>query len=504
MSKALRYYYEKLLNFLKVRQGVGGLEVSDLAMRFAYFDGKIWRIAGVRLEPGILDGGKIKDKEKFADALRDLKSQALGKEGAKKTVNVVVSLSSISIYSQVFSLPIIEGENLSKAIELNVQMVSPMEASQAYSGWQTVGEDQGSLRLEILSAFTDKSVVDEMNAVFRSAGFKMAAVESRALALARFLRHEGDGLDLAKPYILVSLDNSGLDFLIIRRGQLYFEYFSPWRDVADAEGRVAMPAFEAVITRNLHQVMNFYGQHWQEPLGDILISASALKEDVERIIKNNFALSARELKLKTIRSVGPEWYVVLGCGLRGLTPRGADKEMSLLGIGAQEEFAREELLSFTSFWELLMPVALGMLLIIFLMADLFLIQTRRGLESQTLFTLPSEQAKENDLLQKQADDFSGSVAMIAAVENSAVSQGKLLDKISGLAARNGVTLSRLSLPSLGSSFTLYGLAASEDKVVSFKDVLSTDPALKNINLPLSAINSGPSGLSFSMTFELNR
>ncbi|MBU6500675.1 MAG: hypothetical protein KGJ89_03570 [Patescibacteria group bacterium] len=504
MKKAIRYYFEKLLSILKVRQNVGGVEISDLALRFANFDGENWRISGVRLEPGILDGGKIKNREKFIEALKTLKLQALGEDKARKKMSIVASLSSISIYSQVFSLPIIEGENLSKAIDLNVQMVSPIEAAQAYSGWQTVGEDQSSLRLEILSAFIDRSVVDGMSQAFRDAGFMMIAMESRALALARLLRTEGVGFDPLKAYILISLDNSGLDFLIIRGGQLYFEYFSPWRDVADDQGQISMPAFEAVITRNLHQVMNFYGQHWKEPLGEVLLSVSAMREDVERIIKSNFSLSATDLKLKTIQSVGPEWYVVLGCGLRGLTSRSRDKEMSLLGIGAREEFAREQLVSFAEFWKLLMPVALGLLVIIFVFADLFLVQTRKSLESQSLFTMESGAAKENELLQTQAESFNQSVKMIASVESTSVSQGRLLEKISGIASSNGVTINRLSVAVSSNNATLNGLADSESKIVAFKDALTADSAFKDINLPLSAISVGPSGLSFSMSFTLNR
>lgn len=497
-----RTYLEKVLAALRVRTFIGGMEVSDVALRFVYFDGEAWRMSGMRLEPGVIESGKIKKYDQLVATLKTLKSKVFGQRGVKRKINVIVSLGSINIYSQVFSLPIIEGENLDKAIKLNVQMVSPMETSQAYSGWQLVGKDQESLRLEILSAFIDRSTVDETSRAFWDAGFLIVVMEPRALALARVLREEGEGFDMRSAYIMVGLDNSGLDFLIIRRGQLYFEYFIPWRDVMDDKGQISMPTFEAIITRSLHQVMNFYSQHWPEPISEVVLSTIAFSKETTKIINDNFTLTVRELKLRTVEGVSQEWFIALGCGLRGLKPRSKDKDISLLDVGAEEEFRRERLITFTDFWRLLTPVSLGFLLALFLLADLFLIQTHQSLESQSLFGLGSKRAKENQALQAQAADFNRSVAMIKSVQDATFLQGKFLEKIRALMASSGLTLNKLTFRSPGFPVSLSGLAGSEDQIVSFKKALEEDPAFGDVDLPLSGIRSGPGGPSFSMTFQL--
>lgn len=504
MKLNYNYYLDKILTALRVRSFVGGIEISDLVIRFVYFDGKVWHLAGVRLEPGIIEGGRIKNRDQFISALQALKSQLFKGRDLKKKINAVVSLSSINVYSQVFSLPIIEGENLEKAIQLNIQMVSPVDASQAYSGWQMAGEDKGALRLEVLSAFIDKNTVDELNRALFDGGFAAVAVESRALALSRLFREQGMGFDDGRPYVLLSLDNSGIDFLIIRHGQLYFEYFNPWRDIAGDKGEIEIPAFRAAVTRSLHQVMNFYGQHWPEPLKEVILSATALKEEIKNIIADNFSLSVRELGLKMDQSIGSEWFVALGCGIRGTKPRGSDKEVTLLGIGVGESFHREQLINFLGFWRLLVPLVLGLLLLAFVLSDLFLIQSGRTLEAQTSFGPSNEQNNEHSALSAQALDFNRSIKFIESVRNSSTYKGRLWTKVSGIASASGVVIDRFTFSDPSSPMSLSGRADSEEKISFFRDALTRDPEFSGVNLPFSGITSCPGGSCFSLTFQLNR
>lgn len=507
----LSHYIPKILSVLRIRPFIGGLEISDIAFRFVSFSGGVWHLVVIRLEPGILEGGKIKNREKFISALKDLKSKAFPGKKPRK-ISVVTSLSSINIYSQVFSLPIVKGENLDRAIQLNIEMVSPMDASQAYSGWQKVGENQGSLQLEILSAFIDRAVVDEITKALLAADFIPVVVESRALALTRLLREEGPriGIDINKSYVLVNVDSSGIDFLIIRMGQLYFEYFNPWRDIMDDKGEISLRAFEVAVIRNFHQVVNFYGQHWTEPLSEVVLSAAALKNETKKIISDNFPFVVRELALvaynkgKKDQEIAPEWFIALGCGLRGKSPRSQDREMSLLGIGAQEEFHEEQIILFIDFWRVLIPAALGLLLALFSVSYLFLVQIRSGLESQSLLTLGNSGLKEGQALQARAEEFNRLVALFTAVKTSEVPKSQLIEKINGIAESSGVTTDRIYFQGPGTPMVLSGKIRSEEDLAALKDVLMNDPGFGDVNLNLSDIRQGSDGLSFSITFRLNQ
>lgn len=499
----IRYYLEKILDFLRVRSAIGGLEISDTLLRFAYFDGKIWRLSGLRLEPGIMAKGKIQNYEGLVSSLKRLKSLIAGKKENGQKINTVVSLSSISVYSQVFSLPIIEGENLEKAIQLNIQMVSPIEASQAYSGWQTVGEDRRSLRLEILSAFIEKDTVDKISKALFDGGFLTVAVESRALALARLVRQQGAGIDVNLPYIVLNLDNSGLDLLIVRMGQLYFEYFTPWRDIAGDKGEISKSTFETTVIRNLHQVINFYSQHWTEPLKEVIVSAVALKEDIIKIIQSNFQLSVRDLKLKTDQPLGTEWFVALGSGLRGLMSRSEDAEVSLLGMGAKETFHRHQFLNFFNFWRVLFPVSMGLLFAAFLISNIFVARMRWSIESRPFFNFQIEETKEMRDIRARAKNFNELVSKITFVQKAAVSKSRVWDKVGDIATKSEITVYRFYFQS-ADSIAFSGLAKSNDKIIAFNDSMARDPQFANVSVPLESIKPEEDGLSFSMTLSLKK
>src|SRR3989344_7856821 len=471
MVEKLKYYLKILLAALRVRPFVAGMEISDAVLRFVYSDGKQWHLSGVRLAPGVMEGGKIKKYDEFVASVRSLKLQAFGEHEAKKRVSVIASLSSVNIYSQVFSLPVIEGENLEKAIQLNIQMVSPINVAEAYSGWQTIGKDQKSLRLEILSAFIDRATVDEISQALVEAGFLAVALEPRALALSRVFKEAESGFDAAKSYIVMNLDNSGLDFLVIRSGQFYFEYFNPWRDIMDEKGEIPTAAFQAAVIRSFHQVLNFYGQHWPEPVSEVVLAATGLRDEVKKIVSENFSLPVRDMELRT-QSTGPEWFVALGCGIRGLISRGKDKGMSLLAVGAEDEFRQEQVINFARFWRLLMPTVLGILFITFIVSDLFLVRIETSLKSHESNAGAAE-VQQNRALQKQAQDFNELVGLVAGAESAMVPKSAMWEKFKMVMNAHGIIPSRFLLPLTGAQITFTGTGPRSEQVVAFKNELES-------------------------------
>ncbi|MBI2623603.1 MAG: hypothetical protein HYW65_03450 [Candidatus Liptonbacteria bacterium] len=498
-------YIKRAAAFLRARTPIGGLEISDAALRFAVFDGRAWKFTSVRLPPGLMESNHVKNRAEFVEAVRRLRTQIVGADDAKRNskISAVVSLSSISIYTQVFGLPIIQGENLEKAVQLNVQMVSPVEVKEAYSGWQLVGEDKDAFRLEILSAFVDRKVVDEVTQALEEGGFVVVAIESRALGLARLVRERGVRIDVAKPYVLVNLDAAGLDFLVLRRGHLYFEYFHSWKDAQNEKQQVTRETFEALLKRSLYQVLNFYGAHWPEPIREVLVSSSVLREETVQIIGKNFGLAVEPLTITAEAQFTPEWFVAIGSALRGLMPRSEDKDISLLGIGAQERFRNEQLLSFLGFWRVVIPAAVSLLLLSFASADVFLINMRRGLESQAAFQLKKEELAEINALQGQAARFNQTVGLIQAAKKTMKPKTAMIEKISALLEAHRVTLNRLHFQDEGTPLTLSGEADSETDILSFKKALEDEEAFESVELPLTEIRrSFERGFSFSLRFAL--
>lgn len=495
-------WLKKILSLLRIRPRVGGLEISDSALRYTFFDGDNWQTAALRLPPNLIQGGKVANHAQFVDALHALHEQISGPR-RREQLNVVVSLSSVNIYSQVFSLPVIEGENLEKAIQLNIQMASPAEASETYSGWQLVGEDKKSVRLEVLSSFINKALVDEAEEALREAGFVARSVESRALSLTRLVRNLSEGFDPEKSYIVISLDASGLEFMVIRRSQLYFQYFNSWKDLYGGEKQISKEAFQAAMIRNLHQVLNFYNSHWFEPIAGIFISATALKDEVVRIVTENFGLPILELRLRINQPLNSDWFVALGSGYRGTASQKEDREISLLGISAKDEFSRTQALIFARFWRVAIPVSLSILLLFFFTVDLLLARTNATLQSQAEGASEEVQSEEVKKLQAQVDDFNRSTSYIQAATSPAPPKFDVVRKVAKVAEGEGALLTRIYYQNENTAIEVIGRMKSEAEVARLQEVLKKDPTFLRVNIPYDKVRKDVEGVSFSMELLLN-
>ncbi|MDO8515880.1 MAG: hypothetical protein Q7S28_01370 [bacterium] len=500
---SLQFFIKGILTFLRINPVIGGFEISDTALRYVAFLNGRWELVSMRLPPGIIVGGVVKEYAQLVAALFTFRENIVSeKRRDDAKLGVVVSLSSISIYTQVFSLPFIEGENLEKAIQLNIQMVSPAESSQTYSGWQFARRDYEKLRLEVLSAFVNRAVVDNIRAALEEAGFLAIAVESRALSLVRLLKEQAAGFDPEKPSIVVSLDTNGIDFFVVRHGNLYFDYFTSWADLQGEERVPGSDAFARIVIRNFHQVLNFYNSHWPEPLAGVWLAMGDMTQMIQKIIKENFGFDAEEVRLTLKESLSHDWFIPLGGALRGLSARNKDADLSLLGIDAQEEFREEQLLNFTHFWRTLMPASMALLILILLGAHFFLINTKQDLEANQLLNLAEPELVDIQAYETKAIEFNESVAMLTAAEGSVTPKNTLIKKLFALMADNGITLSRLNYQ-MGKD--LIGLSASaftQDDMVLFKRALETDPMFLNVDLPLPNIQVCGERICFTINFAL--
>lgn len=499
-NNPIKFFFGKALTLLRIRAVVAGLEVSDEAVRLVWFDGKVWRMYAVRLTLGVLLKGKVKDRAAFVAALTSLKAN-VGKGQEAKKMNVVVCMSSVEAYTQVFTLPITGGNDLDRAVALNLQMASPLEEGEACSDWRIVGRNENTLQTEILSAFMERKTVEEMVDALFEAGFLAMGAETKALALTRVLREKGVGMDATKPCLFVNIDGSGIDFLIIRNGALYFEYTTPWRDFMDEKGEVPIATFEASLTTSLRQVLNFYAQHWPEPMSTVILSAVALAEQAEKVIGANTSVPTVRLTLVMGQPISSEWLAALGSSLQETGRNASDRQINLLGDGLRDRFHEEHFLHFVHFWRIAVPITLGLIVLTFAVADMFLAGTRTDIESRSDFNLGAAQTGEAMTLQASAQTFNQFVALVAAAEGAQKPKSAVLDPLLAAAGTTGVTINSMSAAAFGEPVSLSGSAQSEDSVIDFKAALVGDRRFSAINLPLTGVQAnGSNNVSFTVTF----
>lgn len=498
----MNFSSKKILSLLHIRQDIAGLEVSDSALRFVSFKEGVWMATTLRLPPGILVNGVIQDKPQFAEALRTLRENTVRLIGKHRQVSVTVCLSSINVYTQVFSLPMIEGEGFEKAVELNLQMVSPTDLKETNTGWQVVGEDKKTLKYDVLSSFVNRAAVKDMVDTINASGFWVYALEPRAVALGRLLRTLVQGFEKEKPAIMFSVTDGGIEILVIRNGQPYFSYGESWKDIQGDNREIPLELFQAAVIRNLNQVLNFYSTHWPaEPVEDLYFFSTALSAELAAAVKNNFTLNVREVTLDLKYQFNPDLYVGAGSALRAQTPPKRDRDISLLGISVREDYIEHQWLHFLSFWEVLTPAVLAILVVVFFSTDIFLRQIIQNLKSGNSETaLQSQQISE---LRQQANDFNQSVGYLQTIANSGAPKYVIMREFDPLLQSNGVTVQQFQV-SKDMNAKLFATAPGETEIVSFKQALEKNPMFSKVDLPLSGIApAAPQGKSFTMTFSVN-
>lgn len=502
MTFDINHYIDKALTSLRAKPLSGGLEIADSALRFAHFDGREWQMLSLRLPPNVIRGNEILDYKQLVKALSELRKQIFKSVTSNnQKISAVVSLAPANVYSQVFNLPMIGEKRLDEAVRLNIQMVSPIEFSKVYSGWQLVGRDDEQSQLEVLGAFVSRELIDNIKKALAEADFLVRAIEFRPISLARLVREEGVGVDTERSYVVLTLDNESLDFLILRAGRLYFEYYNSWRDLRGEEREISLSDFRSIIVRNFRQVLNYYAQHWQEPLSGILIVASGLGDELRKIIKDNFSLDAEDLKIKLDRPTSGEWFVALGSALRARILRRDDQDVNLLGSTTQDEYRKEQIVSFVNFWRIVVPAALILLAAGMLISDIVLMRMDQDLEAQ-LLNVGSDKITQFNELQRAADEFNHLVSLVQGARPPGEGKIGALDVIYEVASRGGVTISQFNFSDSEARIILIGKAVNRDNVLRLKNILEDDSRFQDIDFPLTAITESPQGVSFTISFVL--
>ncbi|MBI5079215.1 hypothetical protein HZB06_00865, partial [Candidatus Wolfebacteria bacterium] len=218
--------FKNILNILNPPFQIGGLEITDFEIRFVGFKKGRPFLISLKLEPGIIKEGEIKDAKAFLNVLSKLRLEITG--GRNKKVFAAVSIPDNNVYIQTFYLPDASEERLKEAAELNLQMISPIEYGDAYSDWQLLSGGENG-RLEALGIFARKKFIDEMDKYLRQAGFMPSGIEFSGLSLVRLAENYGAGVNASNPYLLLHIGGNGLSFNLIKNGNLYFNHFISWQ-----------------------------------------------------------------------------------------------------------------------------------------------------------------------------------------------------------------------------------------------------------------------------------
>jgi len=252
----------------------------------------------------------------------------------------------------------------------------------------------------------------------------------------------------------------------------------------------------------LHQVLNFYGSHWHEPLTEIAVASNSLVEEMAKVVKDNFSMNVKELTLNFGQSLKREWYEAAGAAIRGEIPRFEDKDINLFEMTAQEEFHRMEVMNFIKFWEVLVYSSMGILLLFLISSYVFLANMGKSVESQSSFKLSAQQNEEIGALGTKIKDFNNSVTLLSNAQKSLKPKSHVLDKITSLMNKNGIAVDRLYFQASDLPVIFSGETDSQEQILNFKNAIAGDSSFSSVNLNLSDINQQEGAFYFAISFKV--
>ena len=490
-------FFQQLSAFferLSSKPKLGGLQITDSALLYVEFDGKV-KTAGVRLQPGAVREGRVVDSVALLAALNQLHAAINPDEKAIVPTNVV--LPAHGVYTQSFNVPNVGRERLVESAQLNIQMISPMAADTSYMSWQVMQETQD--QFEILGVFAERTFVDSFRVLLEQAHFSAVSIEFPSLALAR-LAAQTNGAN-PHPCLLLQVTGEGINLSILRNNGLYFDYFRSWRSVQGEERTITREKFERVVGEEVQKVINFTVSRFKETPQKLFAVAPGFEADIQAFIQAHFSLAIVFLTYPSA-DLTSQWYVAIGSALREQESRTNDRLITLAPAGSGSFFYREQAMNFIVLWRGITAAVLGTFLIFFAGGAYVLAREQADTKNDLSIFSANVPTKELSDLQKQVGNFNTLVGMIRSTKERSSPWSVFFSRIDALSRANDVVIERVDTTTLKESISMLAYVSGYDGLTKFKKALEAEKDFSNVKLSVAAITQRPDGsVEFQISFN---
>jgi type IV pilus assembly protein PilM len=204
-----------------------GLDLSDLSVKTFQIerDGKkdvIRSFSQLDIPEGLIDDGRILDKEKVAILIRS----AIDKARPKKisTKKVICSLPESKVFLRIINIPNVSEEEAGEAIKWEIEASIPLSVDQVYFDWQFLESTKN--RQNVLTVAVARDVVDDTIEVLEKAGLMVFGLEMESVASARSLIKTD--MTSEEIFLIVDLGSKRTSFTIVEGNVPYFTSSAPF------------------------------------------------------------------------------------------------------------------------------------------------------------------------------------------------------------------------------------------------------------------------------------
>ncbi len=214
-----------MLEFLTLNPKSFGIDISDRSLKIVklkkkrgVFDLACW--GETEIEPGIIEKGEVKDKERLAQEIK--KSLTNLKGDSLKTKYVIVSLPEEKTFLQVVQMPKMKEEELKKSVFYEAENYIPLPVEDVYLDCQEIKPIQNSIdHLDVLINALPKKIVDPYVFSLKKAGLSPRVLEIESQAIIRALVKNGTS---PFPLLLIDFGRSRTSFILFVGRSLRFTF----------------------------------------------------------------------------------------------------------------------------------------------------------------------------------------------------------------------------------------------------------------------------------------
>ena len=481
---------------------IGALEVSTTAIKYLLIRGNTIVQASLRLPPGTIEKGVIKNRPVFVAALQNVHSQ-IGKR--EQSINVIMVVPSTLIFAQSFNVPIVASDDLAEAIRLNLQMVSPNKIEESYYDYQEIKVNKDLGHIDLLGAFAAMGPMDEYEKALREAAFIPVATEFPGLSLARLIRERWGGIELEQQYLLMYVSGDGVLMMIIKNGNLSFNHFTPWQEIgAEHTESLTFPQVQALIKREMQRVMNFHLSRTGKSLEEAVLISPVFNYEIVKMASEDLKIKIRNLTIAELPKLQPGWFPALGAALRGLLSRSKDSDVSLAAANSQTEYYHERVYNFIGLWRNIVIGSLIVILAAFTMVDTIFRREQLQLQTSLASTFDANTLKASAMVVEKINTFNESLATIETTTKKEVRWSPTLALLVKTAGTD-IALERVFIGKGDLHGLLNGRGATDEAILAFKDRLLKQESVASVDLPLSNIKiESDKSASFSMSIVFKK
>ncbi len=179
------------LDFLNIEPESFGIDISDLSLKVIKLERKgrflsldSW--GEIKIEPGIIEGGEIKNEEALVEVIKKGIENVRGKK--LKSRNVIVSLPENKAFFQIIKMPKMNKKELESAVPFEAENYIPMPANDVYLDFEIISNYyENSESLNVLVVAIPRKIVDSYLSCLRKSGLNVQALEIESEAITRAL-----------------------------------------------------------------------------------------------------------------------------------------------------------------------------------------------------------------------------------------------------------------------------------------------------------------------------